>query len=475
MLCAACARIWHIVPYLLYLPVFGGGMHISGLIDKRTIQRGRRLWLHYGVFWLGAIATGLLAVLYAQLIDIGYIAFLRYATRYWWLPLPVTPVIGAAGVWLTRCYFPGAEGSGIPQVIATLHDDGTLAPRLLSIRILVGKILVSFLSILGGFTIGREGPTIHVGAALMFNLRRFYPQRFRAIRGTELERRLALAGAAAGLSAAFNAPLAGVVFAIEELTRSFEQRTSGVLITAIIFAGVVSLGLQGNYTYFGTIDVGGHFPDLLAVAVLLIGAVSGVAGGLFCWLLLNTRRWMPASITSWRGRQPVAFGAACGLIIAVIGVASGGHTFGSGYAEARAMLEGRTQLGVTYPLLKMASMVGSYLPGAPGGLFAPSLAIGAGIGNALHLIFGQMQLPMLIALGMVGYLAAVTQSPITAFVIVIEMINGHALVISLMATALISSQVSKLFAPALYEALSERYRTPIDAPETAVAENHRRE
>jgi H+/Cl- antiporter ClcA len=450
-------------------------MHIPKSIDRRALQRGRRLWLHFGVFWLGAIVTGLLAVLYAQLIDIGYNTFLRYATRYWWLPLPVTPAIGAASVWLTRRYFPGAEGSGIPQVIATLHDDGILAPRLLSIRILIGKIAVSFLSILGGFTIGREGPTIHVGAALMFNLRRFYPQRFRAIRGTELERRLALAGAAAGLSAAFNAPLAGVVFAIEELTRSFEQRTSRVLITAIIFAGVVSLGLQGNYTYFGTIDVGGHFPDLLAVAVLLIGVVSGAAGGLFCWLLLNTRLWMPSSVTSWRGRQPVVFGAACGLIVAVIGVSSGGHTFGSGYAEARAMLEGRAQLGAAYPLLKMASMVGSYLPGAPGGLFAPSLAIGAGIGNALHLIFGQMQLPMLIALGMVGYLAAVTQSPITAFVIVIEMINGHALVIALMATALISSQVSKLFAPALYEALSERYRRPRYAPGLAAADDRHRE
>lgn len=438
-------------------------MQIPYLIDKRALQRCRRLWLHYGVFWLGAIVTGLLAVLYAQLIDFGYNTFLRYATRYWWLPLFVTPAIGAAGVWLTRRFFPGAEGSGIPQVIATLHDNGALGPRLLSIRILIGKIAVSFLSILGGFTIGREGPTIHVGAALMFSLRRFYPQRFRAIRGLELERRLALAGAAAGLSAAFNAPLAGVVFAIEELTRSFEQRTSGVLITAIIFAGVVSLGLQGNYTYFGTINVGGHFPDLLAAAVLLIGAVSGVAGGVFCWLLLNTSRWMPACVTTLRGRRPVAFGAACGLIVAVIGVASGGHTFGSGYAEARAMLEGRAQLGASYPLLKMASMVGSYLPGAPGGLFAPSLAIGAGIGNALHLIFGQMQLPMLIALGMVGYLAAVTQSPITAFVIVIEMINGHALVISLMATALISSQVSKLFAPALYEALSERYRSASEA------------
>jgi H+/Cl- antiporter ClcA len=432
-------------------------MLIRGLLDRRTIMRGRRLWLHYGVFWLGAIATGLVAVMYARLIDFGYGTFVRYTTTYRWLPLLLTPAIGAFSVWITRRYFVGAEGSGIPQVIATLHDGRELGPRLLTIRILVGKIIVSFLSILGGFTIGREGPTIHVGAALMFSLRRFYPARLLAVRGAALERNLALAGAAAGLSAAFNAPLAGVVFAIEELTRSFEQKSSGVLITAIIFAGVVSLGLQGNYTYFGTIQIDGHFPDLLAVAVVMLGAVTGVAGGSFCWLLLNTDRWMPGRLLALRQTRPVVFGAVCGLVIAAIGVATAGHTFGSGYAEARGMLDGDSQLGASYPLLKMATMVGSYLPGAPGGLFAPSLAIGAGIGNALHLVFGQMQLPMLIALGMVGYLAAVTQSPITAFVIVIEMINGHALVLSLMATALVSSQVSKLFAPPLYEALARRY------------------
>jgi len=435
-------------------------MRIPGFIDRRTILRGKRLWLHYGVFWIGAVATGLIAVMYARLIDFGYDAFLRASTRYWWLPLLLTPAIGALSVWLTRRFFPGSEGSGIPQVIATLHDKRDLGPRLLTLRILVGKIFVSFLSILGGFTIGREGPTIHVGAALMYSLRRFYPARLRSIRGGALERKLALAGAAAGLSAAFNAPLAGVVFAIEELTRSFEARTSGVLITAIIFAGIVSLALQGNYVYFGTIDlVGSHFPDSLALAVILVGAITGVAGGIFCWLLLNTQRWMPARVLSWREAHPVAFGAACGLVIAVIGLASRGHTFGSGYAEAREMLEAHSDVGVSYPLLKMASMVGSYLPGAPGGLFAPSLAIGAGIGNALHLIFGgaHLPLPMLIALGMVGYLAAVTQSPITAFVIVIEMINGHALVLSLMATALISSQVSRLFAPPLYEALARKY------------------
>ncbi|WP_229517291.1 chloride channel protein [Paraburkholderia terrae] len=442
-------------------------MPILSFVSRRTSQRIHRLWLHYGVFWIGAVAVGLVAVLYAKLIDVGYEAFLRYVTLYWWLPLLISPVVAATAVWLTRRFFPGSEGSGIPQVIATLHGDRQIGEQLLTWRILVGKILVSFLSILGGFTIGREGPTIHVGAAILYNFRSFYPARFRSIRGAALERRLALAGAAAGLSAAFNAPLAGVVFAIEELTRSFEQRTSGVLITAIIFAGVVALGLVGNYTYFGTINVVGGTPRLIVPAVVVIGVLAGIAGGTFCWILLNTHRWMPAPVLRWRSRSPVMFGAACGLLIAIIGVCSHAHTFGSGYAEARGMLSGEAQVSPVYPLLKMVSMVGSYLPGAPGGMFAPSLAIGAGIGNTVHMLLPDTQLPMLIALGMVGYLAAVTQSPITAFVIVIEMINGHALVLSLMATALIASQVSRFFAPPLYEALSERY-AQADSPDRRI-------
>ncbi len=432
-------------------------MRIPALIERRTVVRSRQRWLYFGVFWLGAVATGLVAVLYARLIDFGYGLFLHMLAFNAWLPLLITPSVAALGVWMTRRWFRGSEGSGIPQVITSLHDVREYGPRLLTIRILLGKIAVSFLTILGGFTIGREGPTIHVGAALMYSLRGFYPKRLRSIYRVGLEHKLVLAGAAAGLSAAFNAPLAGVVFAIEELTRSFEQRTSGVLITAIIFAGVVSLGLQGNYVYFGKIFIQGSMPDSLALAVVIVGLVTGAAGGIFCWLLLNTNRWMPERLVSFRQQCPVRFAAACGLLIAIVGIASGGHTFGSGYTEARGLLEGHTHLSPLYPVVKMVSMIGSYLPGTPGGLFAPSLAIGAGVGNALYLMFGHMQLPMLIALGMVGYLAAVTQSPITAFVIVIEMIDGHALVLSLMATALIASQVSKLFAPPLYEALARRY------------------
>lgn len=426
----------------------------------QTRRQVRRAWRKYGILWSGAVVVGLVAVLYARLIDVGFSLFLSMQQAYFWLPLCITPAVGAACVWITCRFFPGSEGSGIPQVIAALEDNTTARGHaLLSLRVVVGKIALSFMAIAGGFTIGREGPTVQLGAALMFNLRQMYPRSSAA-----LERRLILAGAAAGLSAAFNTPLAGIVFAIEELTRSFEHRASGVVITVIIFAGVVALGLNGNYTYFGTIRIAGAISNMIVLAVLAVlvtGIVTGIAGGLFGWLLLNTERWIPLRLRHLRSNRPVAFGALCGLLVALIGIVAAGATFGSGYSQARSVLEERGHLSALYPLLKMAAMVGSYLPGIPGGIFAPSLSIGAGFGNLLHLMFANTSLPMLIALAMVGYLAAVTQSPITAFVIVMEMIDGHALVISLMATALIASRVSRLFAPPLYDALSQRYRTAI--------------
>jgi len=421
-------------------------------LPSRTAHRARRLWHDYGIIWMGAIVAGLIAVGYAKLIDYGFSLFSNVRESFFWAPLIVTPAVGAACVWITRTFFKGSEGSGIPQVIAMLHMDASLGKSLLTPRIIIGKIGVSFIAILGGFTIGREGPTVQVGAALMYQLRRFYKESSIA-----LERQLALAGAAAGLSAAFNTPLAGIVFAIEELARNFEQRASGVVITAIIFAGIVALGINGNYTYFGTIEVRTDFPKIMILACIAVAILTGIAGGAFCWLIINSARWIPAPIARMRAERPVLFGALCGLVVAVLGLVSVGASFGSGYAEAHAALDGRQSLSPLYPFLKIASMVASYLPGIPGGIFAPSLAIGAGFGTVLHEVFHSLSIPLLIALGMVGYLAAVTQAPITAFVIVMEMINGHALVISLMVTSLLASRVSKLFAPPFYETLAHRY------------------
>src|SRR5579871_4836902 len=287
---------------------------------QRFSDRSRRAFLQVGLPWAAALLVGLVSVVYAQLSNEASNAFLRAIAPRPWLAFIITPAMTVLALFLTQRWFTGTEGSGIPQVIAALRalraeEEDTLLRRLFGLRVVIGKIAVSLIGLLGGLTIGREGPTVHIGAAIMAEGRRFYPHR-----SAPLERRLLLAGAAAGLSAAFNTPLAGIVFAIEELTRSFEARASGVLITAIIIAGVIALGLNGNYTYFGTIQIGVHFPDLLALAVLLTAVVTGIAGGVFGWLLLNTARWIPAPLRQLHGERPVVFAALCGLAIAVVGL-----------------------------------------------------------------------------------------------------------------------------------------------------------
>ncbi len=435
------------------------GFDVTRLVRRVRIA-SRRLWLTYGVFWVGAILVGLVAVAYAKVID-GAFALFNLAVAYAaWSPLLVTPIIGVAAAWLTRRYFPGAEGSGIPQVIATVKSsESRRRDALLSLRVMVGKILVSTLGMLGGYTIGREGPSVHIGAAVMYTMRRAYPRS-----SGRIDRQFIVAGGAAGLAAAFNTPLAGVIFAFEEINKNFEQRTSGTLITAILFAGVVALALAGDYNYFGRIHVPQEYPPDLVLAVLCTALATGVSGAGFGWLMLNVVRWMPARLRALRRDHPYRFALLCGLILALIGVASGGITFGSGYREAQALLSEEESVSILYAPLKAAALLVSYLVGMPGGIFAPTLSIGAGVGHMVSVLFPDVALSALIALAMVGYLAAVTQAPITSFVIMMEMTDGHAMVIALMATAVIASSVSKAMTPPLYESLARAYMGPLAAP-----------
>src|SRR6185312_13896041 len=135
------------------------------------------------------------------------------------------------------------------------------------------------------------------------------------------------------------------------------------------------------------------------------------------------------------------------------------------YDQARHLLQGAAPLSQGYALTKGLSLVFSYLAGIPGGLFSPSLSIGAGLAQWVHAAFAWAPLPAVIALCMTGYLAAVTQSPITSFVIVMEMTNGTGMVIPMMATAVIASRLSGLFTPPLYEALARRHYMP--SPDSA--------
>jgi H+/Cl- antiporter ClcA len=418
-----------------------------------------RFWLGRLLIWTGAAGVGLLAVLFAELAEAAVRALRGISERAWWWPLIIGPAGGAAVVWATRRYFPGAEGSGIPQAIAEIHHDK--APPdgwrpLLSLRIVVGKIALGATALFAGFSCGREGPTVQIGAAVMNSLHG------RLHRSLNIQRRhLIVAGGAAGIAAAFNTPLAGIMFAIEELNRGLEQRMSGILIVAIVLAGVVSQALLGNTTYFGWVSYTGLKSHLQMVWVLMIAVACGLAGGAFARLmLLSTARNGPF-FSHFRNLHPIRYAAACGLLIALIGLISDFSSFGTGYTETRELFERNAQLPWHYGIDKFFATLISYASGVPGGIFAPSLAIGAGLGNNIApLLAEQISSGTVLVLCAAGFLAAVTQAPITAFVIVMEMVSGYGIVIDLMIVALLASAVSRALCPPLYHTLAQRMIRP---------------
>ncbi|MDY6961312.1 MAG: chloride channel protein, partial [Pseudomonadota bacterium] len=308
----------------------------SKMLRRSRVMRGSwRVWKPRVVFWIGAIAIGIVSVAFAWAADEAQMLF-KSATSSgaysFLLPLLLTPAGFILCTWLAMTFFPNAQGSGIPQAIAARHlRDEQSRSALLSLKLAAGKIALTVIGLFSGASIGREGPTVQVGASIMLAAGRFG--------GMAQGKGLILAGSAAGIAAAFNTPLAGIVFAIEEMSRTYESRANGLVLTAVVLSGLAALGLVGSYTYFGE--------NSLAVAtrldwlmVVLCGVGGGALGACFSHgaltLSRRIRRWaQPAPL-----KKMLMLAAGCGLAVAVIGIVSGGQTFGTGYDQARSMLEG---------------------------------------------------------------------------------------------------------------------------------------
>jgi H+/Cl- antiporter ClcA len=406
-------------------------------------------WQRRAIFLFGGVAVGVAAVALAFFADWAQSAFEALLAKSRYVSLAVTPAGFALSIFLTRRFFQNAQGSGIPQAIAARgladHSD---RGNLVSIRIAIGKVLLTLLGLLCGASVGREGPTVQVGASIMFAIGRFSPRR---------QPGLILAGAAAGVAAAFNTPLAGIVFGIEEMSRAFETRTSGLIIAAVIAAGLTSLALVGNYSYFGST------PAMLRngidwLAIPLCGVAGGLAGGLFSRIVIAMARGLPGALGAALKRHPILVAVGCGFAVALCGIASGDTIYGTGYTQVKAALEGGTQMPLSFALFKFLATSFAAVSGIPGGIFSPSLAVGAGLGaNIAHLFAGAPVAPIIL-LGMVAYFAGVVQAPITAFVIVTEMTDNHTMVVPLMAAAFIAYGTSRLICPeGIYHALAKGY------------------
>lgn len=409
---------------------------VSGFIDARAsrsreaLQRLRRR-IATG---LGAVLLGLAALAFARLGDRAQLLFARIDARDPYLPLLMTPAIFAAVVYATLRWTPEARGSGIPQVIAAARDPQREATGpLVALRTAMAKVGMTLLMLLGGGSVGREGPTVQLSAAIMVAVHRL----LRVPVGAGV----VIAGGAAGVAAAFNTPLAGVAFAIEELAAAYEQKVAVLVMAAVMIAGLVSLGIAGDYVYFGTM---GQTLSVHAVLIVtpIAGVVGGASGGLFSRIVLAaaapSQRWL-ARLRS----RPVLFAAGCGLTVAALGLVSGGATWGTGYEATRQLVEGHGQ-PLWFGPAKFVAALATTLSGAPGGVFAPSLAVGAGVGSLLTGLFPHEPSGAIVLLGMIAYFVGVVRAPLTAVIIISETTASRGLIIPLFATALLADFVGAL-------------------------------
>ena len=399
----------------------------------------------------GAVAVGIVAVLFAQAADAAGATFDRYARAWRWWPLLTTSLGFVALVWLTRRYAPLAKGSGIPQVIAARGEPRLGTDGLIALRTVAAKAVLTLGAILCGASVGREGPTVQLAAAVMNASHR--------IMRVPLRASVVIAGGAAGVAAAFNTPLAGVMFAIEELAAAYEQRVTLLVLFAIVIAGLVAQSIAGDYVYFGVI--GAHLalgPALLVAPVA--GLTGGTAGGLFSRLMLALAIG-DHRITRWAKARPLVFAFLCGVVIAALGVATR-LTWGTGYSAAHAMI-----LGVDAPWwfgpAKFAAALATAVAGLPGGIFAPSLAVGAGVGNLLRFVFPGEPASAVVILGMVAYFAGVVRAPLTAVIILSETTASRGLMLPMFAAAFLADWAStQVCREKLYHGLSRGFATRRD-------------
>jgi len=419
---------------------------------RRFVSLLRHRWRRQFVFLMGGVVTALVAIAFTVMADYTHDANQFIRAQWPYVPLILCPVGFGIIVFLANRYFPNSQGSGIPQAIAARHlDDPSARQKLVGLRVAIGKIFLTLGGLLCGASIGREGPTVQVGAAVMFTVGRMSPLR---------QRGLIVAGAGAGVAAAFNAPLAGIIFAIEELSRSFDPKTSRLVIAAVLVAGLISVMILGNYSYFGKSNATLQGIDAWIV-VPVCGVLGGLAGGLFSRLLVVIMRGIRGRIGHWCKRNPIRFAALCGLAFAIIGVLSQGSVYGTGYDQARALLEGQEGAGWSFGLLKFGATLLSSVSGLPGGLFSPSLAVGAGFGMNIASLFSPELFKAVVLVGMVAYFTGVVQAPITAFVIVTEMTQNYGMLVPLMGAALIAYVCSRMVCPkSVYHALAENYLAP---------------
>lgn len=404
-------------------------------------------------FWIGSFITGIFAVLYAQIFQWG--ENLMHAMMKWhsWLIFIVAPVAFVLSWWLVKRFSPYAKGSGIPQVMAAVElanpKEHRKISHLLSIKIMIFKVLSSVILVIGGGAVGREGPTIQIAGSVFRKVNEFLPEWWPKIS----KKNMIMTGAAAGLSAAFNTPLGGIVFAVEELSKTHINYFKTALFTAVIIAGLTAQTFAGSYLYLGypkTSDIS----ILIIFPVILVSAVSGIFASQLSRIMLSISAWKKNLKTD---RANIIFLVISALILAFLAYFINEEILGSGKGIMERILFSDNKNEDWYmPLFRMLGPALSFTSGGAGGIFAPALSAGASIGSVIAgwISLTPHETNVVILTGMVAFLTGITRAPFTSSIIVLEMTDRHSLIFYLMLAGMVSLLVSR---HSLYDQLKDLY------------------
>ena len=410
-----------------------------------------------------------LALVIGALTGIAVVAFILLTERLGMRLYPVRgapwrrllfPVGGSLGIgYLLFRYFPDARGSGVPQTKAALY---ARAGRI-TLRTVVGKFFCTSATLASGIPLGREGPSVQVGAGIASVLGRSL-----GLRHEKVEALLPV-GAAAAIAAAFNTPLAAVLFALEEIVGDLHAHVIGSVVLASATSWVVLRLLLGNHPLFQVPQY-----QLVHPLELAIYAVLGVAGGLvsvtFTKLLLGMRESFLRFPKRTLWFQPIAGGLLVGLMGWFVP-----QVLGVGYGYVGDALNGRMALNLMFLLvvLKLLAVTMSYASGNAGGIFGPALFIGAMLGGTVgtlahHLLPSYTATPGAYALvGMGAVFAGIVRAPMTSVVMIFEMTQDYSVIVPLMISNLVSLFISsRLQRQPIYEALAVQDGIHLPSAET---------
>ncbi|ANF52392.1 chloride channel protein [Chryseobacterium glaciei] len=434
---------------------------------KKSFDNIRNEQLKYNLlqaipFWIGSVITGFVAVMYAKIFAWGEKLLEMILHWHDWMIFIIAPIGFVLSWWLVKEFAPNAKGSGIPQVMAAVElanpKEHTKIRSLLSLKIIVFKILSSVILVIGGGAVGREGPTIQIAGSVFRKVNEYLPHWWPKIS----KKNMIMTGAAAGLAAAFNTPLGGIVFAVEELSKTHINYFKTALFTAVIIAGLTAQTFAGSYLYLGypkTNDVS----LMVMFPIVLVAGIAGIMASQLSVTMLKMNDWKKRNLKT--DKSNVIFLVACALFIASIAYFINREILGSGKEIMERVLFTQNKHEDWYvPILRMLGPALSFTSGGAGGIFAPALTAGASIGSvisgAIHLTPNESN--VVILGGMVAFLTGITRAPFTSAIIVLEMTDRHSLIFHLMLAGMVSSIASILVSRhSLYDVIKVNFLAEI--------------